>query len=156
MRRHPEHNDEFDRAFDALLATAFDEYLRKQSAALIDNESTKWHYELETCTFTFKRFFLFRRKFTLTPIATYLPSKSSWLWAWANDSLPPLARERSARIKTLTEKTKYKIFTSPQFDVTSEEIDELCALALHHLDGSSLFKVKSSEPWLYLVLHENP
>ena len=32
------------------------------------------------------------------------------------------------------------------------DIDELCALALHELNGRAVFKVKDREPWVYYIV----
>jgi len=153
MHRHPEHNDEIDRAFDETLALALVEYKQKQEQ--LDKTLSgikKWHYDLKTCTIKFGGLLFRGQSFNITPIATLLPSSMNWCWVWINDSFPALAREKSSRIKALAARTQYKIFLSAHFDVTFEEIDELCALALMEVGGSGVFKVKDQEPWLFLII----
>ncbi|MBS2027085.1 MAG: hypothetical protein JST54_04195 [Deltaproteobacteria bacterium] len=147
MQRHHDHNDPIDDAFDALLAKAMAAYVAKQ-ARLTDAEGA-WHYDLVTGAFR-----LGADAYGFTPIATYVPERSSWLWGWANDAFPPLARERSARLKRLAQKTHYQIFNTAGFAVRREEIDELCALALHELEGLFVFKAKDQSPWMFLVIEE--
>jgi hypothetical protein len=151
MKRHSHHSDNVDREFDALLASALNSYIAKQdelSGYIQKFES--WNYDLEHCIFEFRG--AITERFNLIPIGTFLPSKMNWCWAWANDVFPPLARNRSAVIKKLAQKTKCKIFGTPFFDITLNEIDELCALALLETGGRFVFKIKDAEPWLVLAL----
>ena len=88
----------------------------------------------------------------ITPIATYLPSAEDWAWAWANDAFPDHARLKASRIKALSTKTGYVIFETAFFRAKPMDIDELCALALHELNGRTVFKVKDREPWVYYIV----
>lgn len=152
MQRHEHHRDEVDERFDALLAKCWDDYLVKQEAfsSLIAKYKT-WIYDHETCTLTLKGRWK-QRTFRYTPIATYLPDSENWCWAWANDALPALAREKALRIRALAEETQYQIFASPWFEAPVDDLDEFCALALHAVQGVGVFKVKDAVPWLYLAV----
>ena len=153
MQRHDHHQDDVDQRFDALLTKCWKDYLSKQEAftALISRFRT-WNYSHETCILTLQGRWK-RQTFDYTPIGTYLPDSQNWCWAWANDALPALAREKSLSIKSLAEQTQYAIFASPWFELPMEEIDEFCALALHAVDGIGIFKAKDESPWTYLAVH---
>lgn len=154
MRRSSCHNDNFDAAFDALLAVSMHEYELKQRAFAEElSLYKKWHYTYATCTLELRRYFFMKKRFAFTPIGTFLPSTMNWCWAWANDIHSPEIRERASAVKALYEKTQYNVFLGPHFNVDYPEIDELCALALHALGGRGVFKIKESEPWSYLAIH---
>jgi hypothetical protein len=152
MRRHERHTDAVDKAFDQLLEIAVREYSEKQKAMEPQlAKFSQWHVDLEAPKLTLSKG-RDAQTLPITPIATYLPASSNWLWAWANDEIPESARHKSAQLKRLTDKTQYRIFVSPSFEVTAGEIDELCALALNELAGKAVFKAKNNEPWLFLVI----
>ena len=152
MRRHERHTDAVDQAFDQLLQIAVREYSEKQKAMERQlARFSQWHVDLEAPRLTLSKG-SDAHTLSITPIATYLPDSSNWLWAWANDQIPETARHKSAQLKRLTDKTQYRIFVSPSFEVTGDEVDELCALALNELMGRAVFKAKDNEPWLFLVI----
>jgi hypothetical protein len=153
MRIHSHHNDEVDKNFNALLSIALKEYEQKQKTLIEVLSNRSWHYEFNTSTIKFSGP-SGDTTMHFTVVGTYLPATSNWCWGWFNDAMPDHVRENSSRIKSLTELTQYHIFSAPHFDVEPYEIDELCALALHHLGGKGVFKIKDQEPWLYLVLHD--
>ena len=152
MRRHEGHSDAVDEAFDQLLQMAVREYSEKQKAMEPQlSRFSQWHVDLEARMLTLSKG-VDAQTLSITPIATYLPASRNWLWAWANDQIPEKARHKSAQLKRLTDKTQYRIFVSPSFEATTEEVDELCALALNELMGKAVFKAKDTEPWLFLVI----
>jgi hypothetical protein len=156
MNRCSSHNDEWDERFDALLQSALNTYESRQLKFNADIKDYKsWNYELESCQLTLRGDGITSKSFNLIPIATYSPSKQNWMWIWANDSFPSRACEKSARLKLLADKTKYRIFVSPIFNVTLHEIDELCALSLQELNGRGIFKVKQEDPWIFFVVEDD-
>jgi hypothetical protein len=153
MRRHDRHSDAIDQAFDRLLHAALAEYSDKQKLFGQRLERLpKWNLDLSGCTLSFSGEGQAAEMHSITPIATYLPTKRSWLWAWANDGIPATARDKSSRLKGLTEKTQYRVFTTPTFEASLDEVDELCALALQELAARAVFKSKEDEPWLFVSI----
>jgi hypothetical protein len=153
MRRHDRHTDSIDQAFDRLLEVAVAQYAEKQRAMERRLAPfSRWQLDLTACTLHFSGDGRDPEILAVTPIATYIPASNNWLWGWANEQVPEAARQKSSRLKLLTGKTQYRIFETASFNVTAEEIDELCALALKELTGQAVFKAKDSAPWLFLVI----
>jgi hypothetical protein len=155
MQRHGTHRDAVDAAFDGRLREALSEYARKQEAfAERAREFSRWSIDTEALTLVFERDEGGNLAFGIVPVATYLPGTGNWAWAWAwaNDAFSEPAREKASRLKSLSEKTGYKIFTSPSFPVQAQEIDELCALPISKLNAVAVFKIKDEEPWLLVVI----
>jgi hypothetical protein len=154
MRRHAHHGDEIDRRFDHFLREALDAFESKQSRFAIEIAQYRpWSYCLETCMLELSRNDL-SRAFPVIPIATYLPQQHDWLWAWANDSLPSVAQERSAVFRDLFASTQYNLFRQPNWRLTPEEVDEVCAMCLHQVGGKAVFKSKEPENWVLLLVKE--
>ncbi|WP_128003587.1 DUF6882 domain-containing protein [Piscinibacter defluvii] len=142
-----------DREFDSLLQRAFEAYRQKQvdfEAAI--SRFTQWNLVEEKCSLEFSGSHAQSRVFPVTPVATYLPKEQDWAWVWANDAFPRLSRSKSSVLKGLSLKTGYKIFETPYFRASTTDVDELCAVALHELNGTAVFKIKDQSPWgLYVV-----
>jgi hypothetical protein len=153
MQRHGTHSDAVDEAFDEYHRAALSEYSQKQKAfAERTSAVSRWTIDNEALTLTFHNEEGDGFTASFVPVATYLPSQSSWAWVWTNDAYSDRARVEASRLKELTSVTGYKIFSSPSFDAEPHEIDELCALSLKHLGARAIFKIKDDEPWLLVAI----
>ena len=154
MKRHDDHHDAIDEAFDSFLESAFTEYIEKQEQFRQKISAfSRWHIDIDSLTLTFEGHSSGESLVTsFVPVGTYLPSLESWAWIWANDAWSTEAREKAASLKQLTERTQYQIFSTAFFRATLDDIDELCALSLKHLDASGIYKIKDEEPWLFVAV----
>ena len=110
----------------------------------------KWFYDLESCVLT-----LDGTSFSITPIGTFSPKYQSWLWAWANDEFPALAREKSKRIQGLHEVTGFQVFVVPGLNATPNDSDDFVALSLLQLKAIGFFRSPSTNeevPSLFLAI----
>lgn len=155
MHLHRHHQDPVDARFAALLRIAMDAYRARQEAfsEAIAGFSA-WNIDEEAATLTLigdggRTAAVYQA----TPIATYLPASESLAWAWTNGAFPALSISRAARLKELAAQTGYQVFETPQLRASPGDMDELCALALQHLQGIAVFKAKGQEPWVCYVLH---
>ena len=165
MRATPAHacdphaqGDATDRAFDALLAHSMQVYAAQQSKMAATMAAyTQWtvNDDMSELQLTPADGAHATRRFRSVPVCTYLPEAQDFAWAWANDSLFTAAqREAAQALQSLADVTGYSIFRRPHFGATPQELDQLCALALHQLQGLGVFKIKSQLPWICLVLFE--
>lgn len=155
MHLHRHHQDTTDARFADLLRIAMDGYRARQEAfSQAIAGFSAWSIDEETATLTLtgdgdQATCVYQA----TPIVTYLPALESLAWAWANDVFPVLSRNRAAQVRELAVETGYQVFDTPQLRATPSDMDELCVLALHHLQGLAVFKTKNQEPWVCYVLH---
>lgn len=155
MHLHRHHQDTTDARFADLLRIAMDGYRARQEAfSQAIAGFSAWNIDEETATLTLtgdggQATCVYQA----TPIVTYLPASESLAWAWANDAFPALSRSRAGRVRELALETGYQVFDTPHLRATPSDMDELCALALHHLQGIAVFKTKGQEPWVCYVLH---
>lgn len=75
--------------------------------------------------------------------------------AWANAAFDGAIAALTPRLRGLYDVTQYGIFHTPSFIATPSELDTLCALALWHLQGKAIFKVKDPDVWVCYVVHEH-
>lgn len=151
-------HDATDRAFDALLDQAMQVYAAQQAKlAATLSAYTQWavNDDMSELQLTPADGAHTTHRFRSVPVCTYLPDAQDFAWAWANDSLFTAAqREVAQALQALADVTGYGIFRTPHFGATPQELDQLCALALHQLKGLGVFKIKSQSPWICLVLFE--
>ncbi len=154
MHLHCHHQDFIDARFAALLRVAMDGYRARQAtfSQAIAGFSA-WNIDEKTATLTLTGDGGRTCVYQATPIVTYLPASESLAWSWANDVFPALSRNRAAQVRKLAVETGYQVFDTPQLRASPSDMDELCALALHHLQGIAVFKTKGQEPWVCYVLH---
>jgi hypothetical protein len=139
-----------DDQFFAFLTACRAELAEQQPRFIKRIEGTgRRHYEMADLTLT-----LGETQFSMTPIGTFSPEYQSWLWAWANQDFPPVAREASKRLQALHDITGFRVFIDPGIGASSTDAQDFAALAIHHLGAIGFFRCPSEGPTLYLAVHE--
>jgi hypothetical protein len=139
-----------DDGFSVFLASCRNELTAKQETFQSRIQgAARWFYDMENGTLT-----IGKSQFGMTPIGTYSPPNNSWLWAWANQDFPTLAREASSRIQVLHTVTGFRVFVDPGIQASSADAQDFAALAVHALGAIGTFRCPSDGPVLYLAVHE--
>jgi hypothetical protein len=108
-----------------------------------------WSYDVADCSLT-----IGDERFSMTPVGTHSPEYQTWLWAWANEDFPPVAREASRRLQALHAVTGFRVFLNPGIEASSADAQDFAALAVHQLGAIGVFRSPSDGPILYLAVHE--
>jgi hypothetical protein len=111
--------------------------------------AARWFYDMADCSLT-----IGTERFLMTPVGTHSPEYQSWLWAWANEDFPPVAREASRRLQSLHTITGFGVFLDPGIAASSGDAQDFAALAVHQLGAIGFFRSPSDGPTLYLAVHE--
>jgi hypothetical protein len=139
-----------DEEFFAFLAACRDELAAKQACFQQRIAgAARWAYEMADCSLT-----IGTERFRMTPIGTHSPEYQTWLWAWANEDFPPVAREASRRLQALYGVTGFRVFLDPGIGASSTDAQDFAALAVHQLGALGFFRSPSDGPTLYLAVHE--
>ena len=93
-------------------------------------------------------------RFPITPVGTHSPEYQSWLWAWANEDFPPLARDAARQLQALHTLTGFRVFLNPGIAASAVDAQDFAALAVHLLGAIGVFRSPSDGPTLYLAVHE--
>jgi hypothetical protein len=111
----------------------------------------EWHFEIDEASLTFGDM-----RFDTTLIGTYSSEYQSWLWAWANEDFPEVARAASRQIQGLYDVTGFRVFLNEGIGASTEDAQDFTALAVHQLDAIGFFCCPSDDtgPALYLAVHE--
>jgi hypothetical protein len=137
-----------DEDFSAFLAHCRAEFAARQSRLLPRiTAAATFSYDLNDCSLT-----LGEEHFTIIPVGTHNASLQTWLWAWANDSFPPAARESSRRLQGLFQTTGFRVFLDPGITATSTDAQDFTAIAVHHVNAIGFFRKTSNDVTLYLAI----
>jgi hypothetical protein len=73
-------------------------------------------------------------------IGTFDPATTSWLWAWANNSIPPMLAEDSRLVHEWAEANGHAGLTQPRIEADLEKATSMAALALRVTDATGYFR----------------
>ncbi|MDB5318776.1 MAG: hypothetical protein JWN40_407 [Phycisphaerales bacterium] len=139
-----------DDAFDALLAACREELAAKQERFQQRIAgAARWFYEMADGSLT-----IGDTRFGMTPIGTYSAAQQSWLWAWANEEFPPMAKESAAAVRDLYVVTGLRVFVGPSTPASPADAMSCVAFAVHQLGAIAMFRSPSEDPVLYLAVFE--
>jgi hypothetical protein len=138
-----------DEEFFAFLAACRDELTAKQARFQERiRGAARWSYDMAVGSLT-----LGSERFSMTPIGTHSPQYQTWLWAWANEDFPPVAREAARQLQALHAVTGFRVFLDPGIGASSADAQDFAALAVHQLGAIGMFRSPSEGPTLYLAVH---
>ncbi len=140
-----------DGAFDAFLAVCRDELAAKQTQFQQRIAAARrWEYEMADGSLM-----LGDMRFGMTVIGSFSPQHETWLWGWANEDFPEVAREASRKIQGLYDVTGFQVFRDPGIGASPEDAMAFVALAVHQLGAIGFYRCPSGGPRLYLAVHES-
>jgi hypothetical protein len=95
--------------------------------------------------------------FGVTPIGTYSPVYQTWLWAWANEDFPDVARAASRKIQGLYAVTGFRVFLNEGIEASRTDAQDFAALAVHQLNAIGFYRcpAEGEGPLLYLAVHDH-
>jgi hypothetical protein len=73
-------------------------------------------------------------------IGTWLPASTSWLWAWANNSIPPELARDSRAVRDWAEETGNTSLTVPKVETDHEKAATMAALAVRVTGATGFFR----------------
>jgi hypothetical protein len=89
----------------------------------------------------------------VTSIGSYSLETHTWLWAWANKSLPIAAQEKAVVLKGLFERTGMRIFSDPSLDTCDEYLAwELAAAAVSQLGSLGCYREPAGHLWIFVSI----
>jgi hypothetical protein len=92
--------------------------------------------------------------YPMIPIGTWSPDTEQFTWGFAVPQFPESAREAASVLKGLGEKFNRKEYDRDKFDLPHMELDDVLAIAGHHLNSTVVFKEKNMTHWLFFALFE--
>ncbi|WP_418961122.1 DUF6882 domain-containing protein [Streptomyces tritici] len=114
----------------------------------------QYHWSLDDARITWSRagrVFLTGR---LTLIGTVSLTQQTWLWAWANDALPPAVVGDIARVRAYGEAHDFPVLPWAGFRYDPELVAEARLVAASVLDAEGLWADTSDDVQLHFLVHD--
>ncbi|MFK0202957.1 DUF6882 domain-containing protein [Streptomyces lavendulae] len=90
----------------------------------------------------------------LTMIGSVSVSQQTWLWSWANESLPHAARGDMERVRQFGEENDYPVLPWPDFTYHPELVAEARMVAASVLDAEGLWAESMDDVQLHFMIHD--
>jgi hypothetical protein len=133
-----------DDEFDTFVQTCGDELEAKQAALEKQfglGRHSRWAYDGKTGVLTFAT----EQSETAveaeaTQLGSYSVNTNTWRWAWANSSVHESERMKSAKLKSLYERTGMDVFKNEGFDADEQMAWEVTAMGVHELGALGCYR----------------
>ncbi|MFD8756251.1 DUF6882 domain-containing protein [Kitasatospora sp. NPDC059577] len=90
----------------------------------------------------------------LTLIGSVSVPRQSWLWSWANESLPPAVLGDIEQVRQFGEENGYPVLPWPGFDHHPELVAEARMVAASVLDAEGLWAESTDDLQLHFLVHD--
>ncbi|MFK0113207.1 DUF6882 domain-containing protein [Streptomyces sp. NPDC091217] len=90
----------------------------------------------------------------LTVIGSVSVAQQTWLWSWANESLPRAALGDIERVRQFGEENDYPVLPWPGFDYHPELVAEARMVAASVLDAEGLWVESTDDVQLHFMVHD--
>ncbi|GLX38345.1 hypothetical protein Sros01_44180 [Streptomyces roseochromogenus] len=90
----------------------------------------------------------------LTVIGSVSVARQTWLWSWANESLPHAALGDMERVRQFGEENGYPVLPWPAFKCDPELVAEARLVAASVLDAEGLWAESMDEVQLHFMIHD--
>jgi hypothetical protein len=136
----------------------------RDSVALFQSRNRDWQsrfglrthpyrFDLETATLTFDRGADLVVA-DLAVIGTTSRSEGTFLWSWANESLPVAATARATRVRVFGDENDLPLLTRPEWPAARPEGLEMLAISARILDAEGTFVHESGDVTHYFALFD--
>ncbi|ARJ03900.1 hypothetical protein GCM10010988_25690 [Cnuibacter physcomitrellae] len=138
--------------FTQLLVESFVETKAKQERAAEKwglGSSREWSADLAqgTITFDFPDYTLHGR---CQFLGSYAPEASTWLWGWANESIPAPMRHAALQVRALAERPGLELLAEPKVGVRADIADDFASIAVEVAGLDGWYRVPAARSNAYL------
>ncbi|MFF4902505.1 DUF6882 domain-containing protein [Streptomyces sp. NPDC001068] len=81
-------------------------------------------------------------------------AQQTWLWSWANESLPPTILGDIGRVRQFGEENDYPVLPWPSFNYHPELVAEARMVAASILDAEGLWADSTDDVQLHFLVHD--
>ncbi|MFM9493991.1 DUF6882 domain-containing protein [Streptomyces galilaeus] len=90
----------------------------------------------------------------LTMVGSVSLAQQTWLWSWANESLPPAVLGDIERVRRFGEENGFPVLPWPGFAYQPELVAEARLVAASVLDAEGLWAESTDDVQLHFVIHD--
>ena len=117
-------------------------------------EDAQYSWDLEQAAISWSRAGAEFCRARLTLIGTVSLSESTWLWSWANDSLPRSAVGDMGRVRQYGELHEFPVLPWESFNQHPELVREARVVSAAVLDAAGLWTDQAGDVQLHFLLHD--
>lgn len=136
----------------------------RESVALLQARNTEWinrfdladapyHWDLDSATLIFQRQ-TDEVLATVCVVGTTSVHEGTFLWAWANESIPPHAQVGLERVRAFGEENDLGLLVDPEMDGGRAEALEMLAVAARVMDSDGVFIDGSGDVAIFFALSQ--
>jgi len=112
----------------------------------------RWFYDLEKGTLTFSHEGVPHVIAAIQAIGSLSTRTSSWLWAWANESIPKEMSNALLAIREFGQKNNITRLTQDYWEATEDDGWEMSAVATRLLGAKGVYRCPGESGYLFLLL----
>ena len=116
--------------------------------------SIQYYWDIDEAAITWSRdggAFLRGR---ITYIGSVYAPNHTWLWSWANDSVPAAARGDIEAVRRFGEEHHHPLLAAPSFRADQEWVDQATMVALDLVGAEGLWRSSNDDLHLLFGLHD--
>lgn len=141
----------------------FAEYLHESVHQLIDlnekyhdefriGEYARWDYDLEDAKLRFSNEGVVLVEADIQAAGSIANSSKSWLWSWANSSLPDHVTDAILAVKEFGETHHILKLTDDYWEATEDDGWEMAAVANRIIGGKGVYRCPDEKGFFFLIL----
>lgn len=112
----------------------------------------RWQYDLEPATLTFSNEGVPYVVADIQAVGSISNASKSWLWAWANDSIPDHLTYSLSVVREFGEKNNILKLTESYWEATEEDGWEMSSITNRLIGGRGIYRCPNERGFLFLVL----
>jgi hypothetical protein len=144
-----------DDAWYELVAAARTEMVERQMVTFAEfglNFSMQYEWNLERADIVFSRGGVPTVRANLLFLASAVNPDGTWLWGWANDTIPAVATTRPVEIRRYGEAEGFAKLTESEWQPRLADCSDVMAIAAYLLDAPAFFLDRTQNLAMYFVL----
>lgn len=143
--------------FDQFIDRCYDELERKQfylKAEFGIGNCEKFEIDWQSGILKLKENSTVKLIAKITPIGSYSPKNSTWMWAWEYPYIPDSLNQKTQQIKELGNLTGMKIFATSIFQTEAETVWEIAAMVSYHLKSMGCYRAAIGGVWVFATIDD--
>ena len=147
----------YNNDFSELLQTAY-EYLTKQQEIMQEEYGIgnydRWFYDNKTGFLTFSDDGVDKLKIKYEKTGTLSKTSDTWLWSWANESLPTEVKSEIIQVKEFGKSEEYEPLTKAQWKADMTNAWEMTIVAAYLMNAKGAYRVPTEKLYSFMIFKD--
>lgn len=142
-------------AFHEFVSSSF-RFLEKRQEVFIDqykvNNHERWDWDQETGKLVFSHDGIKQVEADIHFSGTFSKHSSTWMWAWANDSLEETVKSSSRKVRVIGEEQGFLNLVAAHWNATEANGWEMTAILAKAINAIGAYRTPSDNGYTYMVV----